>query len=249
MKHRQTIAIVGASSAIAKHCARVWASKNIVAEFILIGRSAENIKRVACDLRVRYPDLRIQEIVMDFLSPHTIQSEVANICKGTEINRVLIAHGMLPDQRQCQEDLSKCYEALAVNAISPVLYAEAFAKHMKRGVICLIGSIAGDRGRKGIYTYGSAKSLVEHYANGLQHRFANGSIKIVLIKPGPTDTPMTAHLKTNSYYKLSSVETVASQIVSAIEQGKAVAYVPRKWQFIMWIIRNTPRFIFNKISI
>lgn len=250
-KQSKRIAIVGASSAIAENCARTWGDKGGAIEFILIGRNTERIRRVARDLQVRHPHLCIQEIIMDFLSPHSIQKEVDKMCKETGVDIVLIAHGLFPDQSQCQKDLPQCREVLEVNGISPVLYAEAFAKHMEksgRGTIALIGSVAGDLGRKSNYTYGAAKSLVEHYANGLRHRFASSSVKIVLAKPGPTDTPMAAHLKEKGR-SLCPVEVVARKIVDAIEKGKPVVYAPRKWQFVLWVIKRLPRFIFNKMNI
>ena len=140
---------------------------------------------------------------------------------------------------------------MEINGISPVLYAEAFAKYMDgtgHGTLALIGSVAGDRGRKSNYVYGAAKGLVTRYAQGLQHRFAGTGVKIVLVKPGPTDTPMTAHLKGQGA-KLASVEEVARKIVNAVDRGQAIAYVPGKWQLIMLAIRHLPSFIFNKLNI
>jgi short-subunit dehydrogenase len=116
------------------------------------------------------------------------------------------------------------------------------------GTIALISSVAGDRGRASNYVYGAAKSLVSRYAQGLQHRFSGTSVKIILVKPGPTETPMTAHLKTQGV-KLASTQKVADQIVSGIEKGQSVIYTPKKWGIIMMIIRLLPNFIFNKLKI
>ena len=86
------------------------------------------------------------------------------------------------------------------------------------------------------------------YVQGLQHRFAGTNVKVVLIKPGPTETPMTAALAANGA-KMASVQEVAQGIVTAIEKGTPVAYVPGKWWLIMMVIRHLPRFIFNKMNI
>jgi hypothetical protein len=59
---------------------------------------------------------------------------------------------------------------------------------------------------------------------------------------------MTAHLKGKGA-KLASVESVAKQIVDAIETGKPLVYTPRKWQLIMSIIQHLPRVFFNKLDI
>lgn len=248
--NKKNIVIVGATSAIAEHCARLWVFGHAV-ELTLIGRDATRLERVAADLKVRSPQSSIHVLTADFLDPAAIQATVDEVCSRGAVDVVLIAHGSLPEQSACQHDLGACREALEVNGVSPVLYAEAFARHLARrdyGTLALIGSVAGDRGRKSNYVYGAAKGLVTRYAQGLQHRFADSGVKVVLIKPGPTDTPMTAHLKGEGA-KLAPVETVAEKIVDAIERGQPLVYVPGKWALIMWVIRHLPSFVFNKLNI
>ena len=97
----------------------------------------------------------------------------------------------------------------------------------KMGTLAVISSVAGDRGRKSNYVYGAAKGLVSRYIEGLQHRLANSGVNVILIKPGPTNTPMTAHLKNNGP-KLANPKDVAKQIVAGVECGLEVLYVPRK---------------------
>jgi len=250
MKNTKNIVIVGATSGIAEHCARIWL-QNHPANLTLIGRSAARTEIVAADLQVRSPKSVIRIVETDFLNPGAIQQTAADIAATGIIDIVLIAQGSLTEQIDCQTDLSACKESLEVNGISPVLFAEAFAGHLAnagQGTLALIGSVAGDRGRKSNYVYGAAKGMVTRYAQGLQHRFAGADVKIVLIKPGPTDTPMTAHLKAQGA-KLTPVAEVAQEIVNAINRGQAVTYAPGKWRLIMWVIRHLPRGIFNKLNI
>lgn len=250
MNNTKKIVIIGATSAIAEHCARLWLTQQPT-DLTLVGRDTRRIERVATDLKVRSPKSEIRVVQADFLAPEAIGFTVQDIVNRGRIDIVLIAHGSLPEQADCQNKLQSCRDALEINGISPALYAEAFAKEMekaKHGTIALIGSVAGDRGRKSNYVYGAAKGLVTRYAQGLQHRFAGSGVKVVLIKPGPTDTPMTAHLKDKGA-KLAPVESVAKQIIKGIESGKSVIYAPGKWQLIMMIIRHLPTFIFNKMDI
>jgi short-subunit dehydrogenase len=247
---KKKIVIIGATSAIAEQCARLWA-KESPAEMILVGRNHEKLERVALDLRVRAPATSIVSIETNFVDPMRIQALADQICTGGAVDIVLIAHGSLPSQEGCQSDLSQCREALDINGVSPVLFAEAFVNYMQQegsGTLAIIGSVAGDRGRKSNYVYGAAKGIVSRYAQGLQHRLAGTNVKVVLIKPGPTDTPMTAHLKQQGQ-NLASVEKVAKEIVNGIEQGKWIVYTPKKWALIMMVIRHIPRFIFNKMDI
>jgi decaprenylphospho-beta-D-erythro-pentofuranosid-2-ulose 2-reductase len=243
------IVIIGATSSIAEHCARLWLTRAGVA-LTLVGRDAARVERVAADLRVRSPGATVQVRGADFSDPKAIRALVDAIVADGVPTQVLIAHGSLPDQQQCQRDLDAAFEALDVNAISPVLFAEAFAGHMEAtgGVITIIGSVAGDRGRRSNYVYGAAKGLVTRYAQGLQHRLAGSgsALRVVLVKPGPTATPMTAHLPQRG---LAPVEDVARQIVDGSAAGKPVVYAPGKWALIMMVIRHLPAVVFNKMNI
>lgn len=244
---RQRIIIIGASSAIAEHCARLWAQQPT--DFVLVGRDQERIDRVAADLRVRSPQSSAQSVVVDFTDAEAIAALATQTAAEGKIDIVLIAHGNLPVQSDCEQDLLKSQQALQINGVSPVLFAEAFAAQLQkagRGTLAIIGSVAGDRGRKTNYVYGAAKGLIDRYAQGLQHRFAATAVKIVLIKPGPTATPMTAHLPQRG---LASPEAVAQAIVAAIAKGSPVVYAPARWALIMMIIRHLPRFVFNRLNI
>jgi decaprenylphospho-beta-D-erythro-pentofuranosid-2-ulose 2-reductase len=250
MKNKKNIVIVGATSTIAEHCARIWLQAD-PANLTLIGRNAARTEKVAMDLQVRSPESVIRIVETDFLNPDAIKQAVDDIAATGAIDIALIAQGSLTEQLDCQTDLNACKESLEVNGISPVLFAEAFAGHLAiagQGTLALIGSVAGDRGRKSNYVYGAAKGMVTRYAQGLQHRFAGSDVKIVLIKPGPTDTPMTAHLKAQGA-KLTPAEEVAKGIIKAINRGQAVVYAPAKWRLIMWVIRHLPSFIFHKLNI
>ena len=247
---KQKIVIIGATSAMAEHCARLWVSKANV-ELVLVGRDEAKLKLIAADLKVRNAHTLVKTEQVDFLSASAVTTLANNICTEGSVDIVLIAHGNLPDQLACQADLNACSEAIHLNGLSPVLFAEAFAAHMQkvnRGTIAVIGSVAGDRGRKSNYVYGAAKGLVSRYVQGMQHRFASSHVKIVLIKPGPTSTPMTAHLGEKGV-KMASVEAVAAHIVDGIEAGKSIVYTPAKWAIIMMIIRHLPNFIFKKLNL
>ncbi len=247
---KKRIVIVGATSAIAEHCARLWVQDGAV-DLTLVGRDLGRTERVAADLRVRSPQSAIRILEANFVDPPAIRQLVDGIVAEGAVHTVLIAHGSLPDQADCQQDLTVCHDALTVNGISPVLFAEAFAGPMQKahhGTLAIIGSVAGDRGRKSNYVYGAAKGLVARYAQGLQHRLAGTGVKVVLIKPGPTDTPMTAHLKQQGG-RLANAEDVARLIVKRINQGKPVVYAPGKWALIMMVIRHLPNIVFNKLEI
>lgn len=251
MSNKLRIVIVGGTSTIAEHCARVWL-KQQPCELILLGRDSEKLQRVINDLKVRHPDANIQTQLVNFLDAQAIQTCIQILNQQAAIDIALIAHGNLPDQEKCQISLTECQQSIEVNAISPVLFIEAISQYMierNHGKLAVIGSVAGDRGRKSNYIYGASKALIDTYVQGLQHRLAlmNSNVTTTLIKPGPTATPMTAGITGKG--KLASPEQVAQDIVYAIEKGKKTVYTPKKWAIIMMIIRNLPFLLFKKMDI
>jgi decaprenylphospho-beta-D-erythro-pentofuranosid-2-ulose 2-reductase len=250
MTNNKRIVIIGATSAIAEQCARLWARDNPY-EIVLVGRNKNKVSRVAMDLRIRAPHTTISSLQVDFLDPNQIQTLVDQLYISGTVDIALVSHGALPIQERCEKDLNLCREALDINGISPVLFAEAFAMNMQKvnfGTLAVISSVAGDRGRKSNYVYGAAKGLVTRYIQGLQHRLANTGVKVVLIKPGPTDTPMTAHLKQTGA-RLADLDKVATDIFQGIENAQKIVYTPKIWLAIMMVIRHLPNFIFRKMNI
>ena len=152
---------------------------------------------------------------------------------------------------QPKADIATADQILQVNAVSPVLFAEAFAGPFaaaRRGTIAIIGSVAGDVTRRANYIYGASKALLARYAQGLDHRLVGTGVKVVLIKPDPTDTAMTTHMK-QAGQRLASAEEVARITVDAIRRGKVEVYAPKLWRYIMLIVRHMPRPILNRLPI
>lgn len=245
----QRILIVGATSLIAEHCARLWNQQP--GDFVLVGRDADKLERIALDLRARNPASRAETRTVDFTDPAAIEALVERCVQAGPIDLALIAHGLLPDQAACQTDLKAVDTAIAINATSPVLFAEALVRQMTaraHGTLGIIGSVAGDRGRRSNYVYGAAKALVDRYAQGLQHRLAGTPVRVVRIKPGPTRTPMTAELGMPAK-RLADPALVARDIVRSMAAGKVVVYTPWPWRWIMLIIRHIPAFVFARINL
>lgn len=248
--HQRKIVVVGGTSAIAEQCCRLWISE-APTELVLVVRDTAKGESIAAGLRVRGPEATVTVLHVDFLDPTAIGACIDAVTAVGPIDMALIAHGWLADQQACQTDLAFCRDVIEVNAVSPVLFAEAFARHFAstgRGTLGLIGSVAGDRARKANYIYGAAKGFLARYAEGMAHRFAGSEVKIVLIKPGPTDSPMTAARKAKGL-RVARAEGVARTIVEGMRRGRPVIYAPPVWRAIMLVARHLPRFLFHRLSV
>lgn len=245
------VLVIGATSAIAEHCTRLWVAAGVQGVG-LVARDAAKLERVRADLQARFPALRIRAVCcQDFMDVEQIGTTLDELFAGGCPDVALIAHGDLPDQARCQADLRATKSAMEVNGISPALWLEAIVQRSLghgSATIGVIGSVAGDRGRQSNYVYGAAKGLVERYVEGVQHRLATSALHVSLIKPGPTATPMTRHL-TAKGQKMASPEVVAAHIVRGMHQRRFVIYAPPKWRIIMAIIKWLPRQVFHRLGI
>ena len=242
------ILIVGATSLIAEHCARIWATEEPT-EFVLVGRNLGKLQRIAGDLRVRVAGTACDVVATDLVAVTEIE-RVVEEAFSMPIAVSLVAHGMLPVQQEAQDDLSLAHETLVVNGVSPCLWAEAIADRMKlaeRGTVVVIGSVAGDRGRASNYVYGAGKGMVERFVQGMQQRFADSAVRVVLAKPGPTATPMHANIAARG--PLASPERVARAIVAGTRSGARVIYTPKYWWLVMQVIRHLPFKVFAKLKV
>lgn len=245
------ILIIGGTSAIAIECLKIWLSQE-PAQVYLVIRDEVKASLLLNDLHVRFPRSKIESKKLDFFDPIEIQEYISAVSVNGALDVALIAHGVLPDQEECQKQLPLLKRVMEINAISPILFAESCVQQMEGangGIIGVIGSVAGDRGRKSNYAYGAAKGMIDRYVQGLQHRLAKTSnLKVCLIKPGPTATPMTDFLVEKGA-TLASPGEVAEVITAGMALGKPVIYAPKKWFFIMLIIRHLPRWLFHKLNI
>ncbi|MDP9194257.1 MAG: SDR family oxidoreductase [Acidobacteriota bacterium] len=234
------IVIIGATSAIAQEVAKLYASAG--AMLFLVGRNESKLLAVASDLRVRGAS-DVDTFVAD-LADRSRDAEIV-AAAGANPDVVLIAHGSLPDQRAIDSDPNAQVAAFEINATSVIALAAQFANVLernRRGTLAVIGSVAGDRGRRSNYVYGAAKAALHAYCDGLRGRLAEVGVPVVLIKPGWVDTPMTSAIKKNPLF--ASAASVSRGIQRAIEGGRATVYVPWYWRWISLIVQMLPaRFV------
>lgn len=223
------------------------------ASVFFVGRSAEKVHSVMNDLNVRSTsEQKIKGVVAD-LSDTTLHQNLIEESREYlgGLDAVLIAYGTLPNQKECERDPQKALAELHINGNSIVhllLHLACYFEEKKTGVIAVISSVAGDRGRQSNYVYGSAKGMLSLFLQGLRNRLYHCNVDVVTIKPGFVDTPMTSDFK-NKGILWAQPETVAHGIIKSMKKGKNSVYLPRFWFWIMLIIKNIPEFIFKKLSL
>ena len=161
------------------------------------------------------------------------------------------AAGVMPDVGPEEYDSEKDLAMIDVNLGGCVTWTNLAARlfHTQRaGTIVGVGSIAGDRGRKGAPVYGATKAAMATYLESLRNRLAERQVRVVTVKPGMIETPMTAHL--DQLTMPVSAARAASEILRAARGGPLeVRHVPLRWLPVSLIIRAIPSFLFRRLSI
>lgn len=251
MSFPHRVLIFGATSAIAQATARRLLQQGC--DLYLVGRNPDKLRTTLDDLKVRAAPNQIiagQSVDLDHLHAQSQLFDVAQTALGS-IDAVIIAHGTLPNQKDCEADFSHALAALHTNGVSAIALADEAARRMlaqQQGMIVAISSVAGDRGRQSNYVYGTAKGMLNLYLQGLRNRLAPAGIRVLTIKPGFVDTPMTAAFDKKGLL-WASPDDIARGIVRAMRRQRDEVYLPWFWCGIMFVIRAIPERWFKKLKL
>ncbi|MFW0883662.1 SDR family oxidoreductase [Candidatus Acidulodesulfobacterium sp. H_13] len=240
------VLIIGAKSDIAKEVARVYA-KNAY-DLYLAARNAETLNELAQDIKLRYgKDVQLRELDLVAFDTHRDFYDSLE----PKPSGIIIIAGYMGRQEKCQNDWSETLNTINVNYTGIASLLNIVANDYEKngsGFIVGVSSVAGDRGRKANYIYGSSKAAFSAYLSGLRNRLFKSGVRVLTVKPGFVYTKMTQGLDLPA--KLTAKpEDVANDIFNAQQKGVDVLYTKAIWRFVMLIIKHIPEFIFKKMSI
>ncbi|MGC9292457.1 MAG: SDR family oxidoreductase [Acidobacteriaceae bacterium] len=244
----QTVLVLGATSAIAQAWMRLLAPHGT--RFFLVARNADRLQAVADDLRTRGASaVHTETMDLDQTEAHPILLEAAAQALD-HIDCVLIAHGILGDQSQAEQDFSHAAMVLHTNFFSVVSLVTWLANYFQtqgRGTLAVISSVAGDRGRKSNYIYGSSKAGLNAFLDGVRNRVDRHGVQVLTIRPGFVATPMTAHLPQGPLF--APPERVARDILRAIQKRRDILYTPWFWRWVLCLVRAIPEWKFKRMDL
>jgi short-subunit dehydrogenase len=240
------VLIIGAKSDIAKAIAREYAKHGY--NLYLAARNVEELKDFAKDIIIRN-QRDVQLVELDILNYESHQTFYDNLVKKPL--GVISAVGYLGNQQKAQNDFNETRKIIDTNYTGVIsifnIIANDFEKR-KKGFIIGISSVAGDRGRKSNYIYGSAKAALTAYLSGIRNRLYDSNVHVLTVKPGFVATKMTENMELPKKL-MAQPKEIAKDIYSAQQKGRNVLYSKWIWRWIMLIINNIPEFQFKKMSI
>jgi short-subunit dehydrogenase len=116
-----------------------------------------------------------------------------------------------------------------------------------QGQIVGISSVASLFGWGRTPAYNASKAFVNTYLQGYRQKsnHSDADITVTNILPGFVRSELTQDKKGMIW--VSSAKKAAIQIADAIEDQKDKAYITKRWQLIVWLIKLTPDFIWNRL--
>ena len=244
--------MLGATSGIAEATIRIWASRG--ESLFLVGRNPDRLTAVAADARTRGA-LRVETAVSDLdnTTGHPeLLAHAINALGGLDV--AYLAVGVLGDQSRAERSFGDAGQIVHTNFVAPVSLLTWLANYCAQrhaGTLAVLSSVAGERGRRSNYVYGSSKAGLSAFVDGLRNRVDREGVRVITIKPGPVKTAMTEGM--NGEAKFADVNRVAATIVKVIDKGQGkgpdVLYVPGIWRIIMGVIRAIPEGRFKKMNL
>lgn len=243
------VVVLGGTKGIGRALARRLAARGDRVH--LLGRDIEELARCAADLEARMPKpTPVMYSACDLERPDTFSPalEQADTALGG-FDTVVVTAALFATQTQLEADREFTRRLLTVNFANTVLFCEharAALQARGGGTLCVVSSVAGDRGRKPVVLYGASKAGLSAYLEGLDHKFRATGLKTICVKPGFVRTAMTEGLPEPPF--AADPDQVAASVVRAIDRGTPVVYAPPIWRLVMMVIRSLPRAVMRKVG-
>lgn len=247
------IFITGASSGLGAALARRYAEQGALLG--LVARRGELLEHLVSTLP-QPAGQRHRIYVLDVTDHAALAAAARDFITVAGAADVVIANagisvGTLTEQRR---DLAVFERVIATNVCATVATFAPFIESMKVQAaagntgcrLVGIGSVAGIRGLPGAGAYSASKAAVHSYCESLRVELRSSGIKVVIIKPGYIDTPMT---KVNAYPMpfLMPSKKFAIKAVAAIEAGKAFKVIPWQMGVVAAALRLMPAALYDRL--
>jgi decaprenylphospho-beta-D-erythro-pentofuranosid-2-ulose 2-reductase len=242
------VAFLGATRGMGRALARKMAERGD--QLFLLGRDAEQLARSAADLDVRGAPQPVRFAACDLLMPETFAPALDRADEALGgFDTFVITAAQFSTQERLEADVAACRDLLRADLVSTVELCEQVRRRLLErggGTLCVFSSVAGDRARKPVILYGTAKAGLSYYMQGLDHKFHARGLSAVLVKPGFVKTGMTAGLEAPPF--AGTPDEVAVTVLRAIDRGTPVVYAPPVWRLVMAVIRSLPRAVMRRVE-
>ena len=165
-----------------------------------------------------------------------------------DIDLVIAAAGVLGDQEVDAADPVAAAAVMTTNYTGLAAALLAVAGRMRlqgHGRIIVLSSVAGERARRANYIYGSTKSGLDAFAQGLADDLEGSGVGVMIVRPGFVRDRMTEGMTAAPF--ATTPEAVAEAVVRGLASDAAVVYVPAVLWGVMAVLRHLPRAVWRRM--
>lgn len=236
------IIILGATSGIGQGLATYYAQGD--ARIAIMGRRKENLESIAASSSEKF---------------------ITAVCDITDVNKLPLCLNLMVEKlggldlliissgvgtRNPELLYEKETPALLTNVVGwtcAVDWGINFFEKQQHGHLVTISSVIGLRGVALAPAYSASKAFQISYMEGMRQRVhkLGGKVLTTDVRPGFVDTVMG---QGPHAFWVASVEKTAKQIAHAIERGKKVVYVTKRWRLVAWLFKRIPNCIYNRVG-
>ena len=242
----QSLLILGGTSDIALATARRMATGK-TKRIVLAARPSERLDAAAQELRTYGAE--VETVAFDASEVEEHEKALGAVFAGGDVDVVLLAFGVLGDQASDEQDPIAAARVAQTNYVGAVASGLVCANALKKqghGSLVVLSSVAGERGRKDNFIYGSTKAGLDTFAQGLGDSLHGTGVHVMVVRPGFVETKMTAG---REKAPLSTTpDAVAEAIVTGLRKGSEIVWVPGALRFLFSGLRHLPRPVFRKVT-
>lgn len=195
----RTVLITGAASGMGLETARAFAAKG--AEVVMADRDEAGLERYGAELR--QGGSTIHTVKVDVGDQGSI-ARAFDYCDANlaRLDNVVTCAAIITAKRIFEQDWEHWQRVLNVNLLGTFFTVQAAAKRMldnpAGGNIVCVASDAGVKGGGGLIAdaaYAASKAGTLSLVKSVARELAGKNVRINALNPGPTDSPMHAHIE------------------------------------------------------
>ncbi|MBI3647425.1 MAG: decaprenylphospho-beta-D-erythro-pentofuranosid-2-ulose 2-reductase [Actinobacteria bacterium] len=244
-----TALFLGGGSDIGLATARALVARG-TQKVVLAARSPDELALQVEELRARGA-AEVEVVPFDALATASHEAFVDEMFERFgDVDLVVLAFGVLGDQHAMEKDTAAALEVARTNyvgAVSVLLPVARKLREQGHGAIAVLSSVAGERGRRSNFVYGSSKAGLDVFCQGLGDLLAGEGVQLLVVRPGFVRSKMTAHLDPVPFS--TTPGAVARAILVGLERKADVVWVPSKLRWVMSGLRHLPRTVFRRLEI
>lgn len=245
----QSALVLGGGSDIARATMEQLVARGCE-QVVLAARHPEALTGTADRLR-ELGATRVDAIAFDARATADHESFVERVFdQHGDIDLVLLAFGVLGDQRRFEEHPAEAFETLEVNytgAVSVALEVLRRFRHQGHGTFVVLSSVAGERVRASNFVYGSSKAGLDGFSLGLSDAIRAEGLRVLVVRPGFVHDKMTTGLDPVPF--ATTPERVARDVVRGLERDAEIVWSPAILRAVLSAYRHLPRAVARRLPL